>query len=95
MTHLKFLEAIYNFRRLCNQNTFISFVVRPGHENLVAMTAVNTIADDAIRDVPPLKRDCYFQVKKAANTRVYKRSLTLNFELESFCRSNCLKKYLD
>ena len=25
------------------------FVVRPGHENLVAMTAVNTIADPAIR----------------------------------------------
>ena len=25
------------------------------------MTAVNTIADEAIRDVPPHKRDCYFQ----------------------------------
>ena len=37
------------------------FVVRPGHENLVAMTAVNTIADEAIRDVPPEKRNCYFQ----------------------------------
>ena len=38
------------------------FVVRPGHENLVAMTAVNTIADEAIRDVKPEKRNCYFQV---------------------------------
>ena len=37
------------------------FVVRPGHENLVAMTAVNTIADEAIRDVLPEKRNCYFQ----------------------------------
>ena len=37
-------------------------MVRPGHENLVAMTAVNTIADPAIRDVPPHKRNCYFQV---------------------------------
>ena len=25
------------------------------------MTAVNTIADEAIRDVPPNKRNCYFQ----------------------------------
>ena len=28
---------------------------------MVAMTAVNTIADEAIRDVTPEKRNCYFQ----------------------------------
>ena len=37
------------------------FVLRPGHENLIAMSAVNTIADEAIRDVPASKRNCYFQ----------------------------------
>ena len=37
------------------------FVLRPGHENLIAMSAVNTIADEAIRDVSPNKRNCYFQ----------------------------------
>ena len=35
--------------------------MRPGHENLIAMSAVNTIADEAIRDVSPGKRNCYFQ----------------------------------
>ena len=36
-------------------------MLRPGHENLIAMSAVNTIADEAIRDVSPGKRNCYFQ----------------------------------
>ena len=27
------------------------FVIRPGHENLVAMGAVDTIADDSIRKI--------------------------------------------
>ena len=50
---LKFIQGL--------KVTSQGFVVRPGHENLVAMTAVNTIADEAIRDVPPEKRNCYFQ----------------------------------
>ena len=40
------------------------FVLRPGHENLIAMSAVNTIADQAIRDVPATKRNCYFQASR-------------------------------
>ena len=38
--------------------------MRPGHENLIAMSAVNTIADQAIRDVPATKRNCYFQASR-------------------------------
>ena len=37
------------------------FVIRPGHENLVAMGAVSTIADDAIIEIPAEKRNCYFK----------------------------------
>ena len=42
-------------------------MLRPGHENLIAMSAVNTIADQAIRDVPAVKRNCYFQASRAAD----------------------------
>ena len=43
------------------QLAFQGFVIRPGHENLVAMGAVSTIADDEIISVPAKKRNCYFQ----------------------------------
>ena len=36
-------------------------MIRPGHENLVAMGAVSTIADEAIMSVPAKKRNCFFQ----------------------------------
>ena len=36
--------------------------MRPGHENLVAMGAISTVADAAIRDgVRAAKRNCFFQ----------------------------------
>ena len=37
------------------------FVLRPGHENLVAMSAISTVADDAIKQIDAKDRDCYFQ----------------------------------
>jgi len=36
------------------------FEVKPGHKNLVAMTALNLDADDAIRDIDPVNRNCLF-----------------------------------
>ena len=36
-------------------------MIRPGQENLVAMGAVSTIADEAIMSVPAKKRNCFFQ----------------------------------
>ena len=36
------------------------FVLRPGHENFVAMGVVSTKAEPRITIVPPRKRGCYF-----------------------------------
>ena len=44
-----------------SSNFLQGFVIRPGHENLVAMGAVSTIAEEAIIHVPAEKRNCYFQ----------------------------------
>ena len=49
------------------------FVLRPGHENLIAMSAVNTIADQAIRDVPAVKRNCYFQASRELGNSIQGR----------------------
>ena len=37
-----------------------SFLIQPGYENSVALSAVNIKADDEIRPVPSNKRGCYF-----------------------------------
>merc|ERR1719350_2591913 len=51
------------------------FVVRPGHENLVAMGAVSTVADENIRDIPAKTRDCFFQDEyKLELHRLYSQS---------------------
>ena len=37
-----------------------SFLIQPGYENSVALSAVNIKADDEIRSIPSNKRGCYF-----------------------------------
>ena len=39
---------------------FQGFLLRPGHENLVALGAVSTKSDQQITMIPPEKRGCYF-----------------------------------
>jgi hypothetical protein len=56
-----FWEIKINKLTILIQLAFQGFVIRPGHENLVAMGAVSTIADDEILSVPAKKRNCYFQ----------------------------------
>ena len=38
-----------------------AFLLRPGHENFVAIGAVTTKSEQSINEVPPHKRGCYFQ----------------------------------
>jgi len=51
------------------------FVVRPGHENLVAMGAISTKADPDIIGIRPEKRNCYFRHEhRLAMHKLYSQS---------------------
>jgi hypothetical protein len=36
------------------------FSIKPGHRNLVALSAIKINSDDDIRDIDPFKRNCLF-----------------------------------
>ena len=37
-----------------------SFLLKPGQESYVAITATSVISDEAVRDIEPSKRNCFF-----------------------------------
>ena len=42
-----------------------SFLLKPGQENYVSLSAINVISDEAIRSIDPKKRYCYFHDENA------------------------------
>ena len=69
------------------QLAFQGFVIRPGHENLVAMGAVSTIADDEIISVPAKKRNCYFQ--EEYKLELHRWVMEMLVVWSSFCSLGC------
>ena len=48
------IGGLVEFFLFFNSSYLQGFVLRPGHENLVAMGAISTVADDAIKRKLPL-----------------------------------------
>ena len=59
------------------------FDIRPGHNNLVSISATVVNADDSIRNLDPIARDCHFEDENE-NLLLYKNYIQSNCLFECF-----------
>jgi hypothetical protein len=70
---------------------FGGFEVKPGHNNLVSLSAIQLEADEDIKDISPVKRNCYFP-DETHTVKLHKKYSQTNCILE--CTLSYAQNYL-